>query len=152
MLSAHWKSWMKLVLELSQKSFTYLTQGQGFRKHQYCVPQNPWNGITEVWGGPYTNESGSWVRLGLGSNEPNSSVCGSPRSYVCREINPSQTRMCMGRLRPKQWRVFLASVIWVNFICKVYRQLACWLVSVPRVQSRVLCKVTWAAVSSSLTH
>jgi hypothetical protein len=29
---------------------------------------------------PYTYESGSRVRLGSGSNEPNSSVCGAPRA------------------------------------------------------------------------
>jgi hypothetical protein len=40
-------------------------------------------------GGPYTYESGSGVRLVSGSSEPNSSMCGSPRSYVCGEINPS---------------------------------------------------------------
>jgi hypothetical protein len=34
-------------------------------------------------------ESGSRIQLGSGSNEPNSSLCGSPRSYVCGEINPS---------------------------------------------------------------
>jgi hypothetical protein len=58
--------------------------------------------------GPYTYESGSRVRLGSGSNEPNSSVCGSPLSYVCNELNPSpaprraglasQSPTCMGRL------------------------------------------------------
>jgi hypothetical protein len=45
------------------------------------------------------------VRLGSGSNEPNSSVCGSPRSYVCvvklirARLLASQTRTCMGSLR-----------------------------------------------------
>jgi hypothetical protein len=39
--------------------------------------------------GPYTYESGSRVRHGSGSSESNSSECGSPRSYVCGEINPS---------------------------------------------------------------
>ena len=34
--------------------------------------------------GPYTYESGSRVRLGSGSNEPNSSMCGSPRAGLGR--------------------------------------------------------------------
>jgi hypothetical protein len=68
-----------------------------------------WSKAVGELGGPYTYESGSRVRLGSGSHEPNSSVCGAPRSYGCGEINPSpaprraglasQTRTCMGRLR-----------------------------------------------------
>jgi hypothetical protein len=47
------------------------------------------NFLSSLLGGPYTYESGSRVQLGSGSNEPNSSVCWSPCSYVCGEINPS---------------------------------------------------------------
>ena len=68
---------------------------------------------------PYTYESGSRVRLGSGSNESNSSVCGESRagihSCVCGEIYPSlapsqapqgglasQTRTCMGTFKGVQ--------------------------------------------------
>jgi hypothetical protein len=45
---------------------------------------------------PYTDESGSRVRLGSGSNEPNSSVCGAPRA----RLGSLLARTCVGGPEP----------------------------------------------------
>jgi hypothetical protein len=50
------------------------------------------NDPASVLRGPYTYESGSRVRLGSGSSEPNSPVCESPRSSGCGDINPRRPR------------------------------------------------------------
>jgi hypothetical protein len=62
---------------------------------------------------PYTCESGSRVRLGSGSKEPNSSVCGAPRVGSARYwlvrvwVVPSQARVSTRQTRDLQ-----ATVLW----------------------------------------
>jgi hypothetical protein len=63
------------------------------KRTQTCIPRLGFEPTTPAFEraktvhalrGPYTYESGSRVRLGSGSNEPNSSVCGSPRAGLGR--------------------------------------------------------------------
>jgi hypothetical protein len=56
---------------------------------ELTIPELELAKTVNALGGPYTYDSDSRVRLGSGSNVPKSSVCGSPRSYVYGEINPS---------------------------------------------------------------